>query len=441
MTEKNVINMMQQDIRIPDIVQRKADMAFEKIMAERGEAVEENKEGRKMGKTAAKTGAMKVENRGWKTEKREGIEGEENGRKSAKKKGAKGKNPKTRGLGKRKWKTMWVAVAAAVLVLGTTVCAAYMRWTKGLERQFEATEEEKILLEEQEIAAPASGSATVGNVTVTAQQSIVDKQFAHLSFRVEGYSLDEGEEPGFENISIDINGESVSWNGRFYNGIEQGEDGKSYYADGSEVEETPDGAIIERFVDENGNMEYMVDLLCSGDGEDFIGKTLHVCFRNLGTVEKAAFLPDLEGVWEFDVELKGSDNRKNFTLSEELGDSGATVTYAEISPVSIVVKYQFAAEEIEIPAMDQDGNAYMAKDYAEPPMISGVRLKDGTYLTGILGAGRFGWEDLEKGVYQSAFSTSRIIDTSQVDALLFIKSYPDQNVDLTEENLYIVPVE
>lgn len=33
MTEKNVINMMQQDIRIPDIVQRKADIAFEKIMA------------------------------------------------------------------------------------------------------------------------------------------------------------------------------------------------------------------------------------------------------------------------------------------------------------------------------------------------------------------------------------------------------------------------
>ena len=45
MTEKNVINMMQQDIRIPDIVQRKADIAFEKIMAESKEAGEEDKEG------------------------------------------------------------------------------------------------------------------------------------------------------------------------------------------------------------------------------------------------------------------------------------------------------------------------------------------------------------------------------------------------------------
>ena len=141
------------------------------------------------------------------------------------------------------------------------------------------------------------------------------------------------------------------------------------------------------------------------------------------------------------MELKGSDERKNFTLSEELGDSGATVTYAEISPISIAVTYQFAAEEIEMPAVDQDGNAYMAKDYDEPPMISGVRLKDGTYLTGLFGGGKSGWEDLKKGIYRSVISTNRIIDTSQVDALLFIKSYPEQDVDLSEENLYIVQVE
>ena len=95
MTEKNVINMMQQDIRIPDIVQRKADIAFEKIMAESKEAGEEDKEGMKMGKTVAKTGTVKAENRRRKTEKWEGIKwegikGEENGRKSAIKKGVAG---------------------------------------------------------------------------------------------------------------------------------------------------------------------------------------------------------------------------------------------------------------------------------------------------------------------------------------------------------------
>ena len=71
-------------------------------------------------------------------------------------------------------------------------------------------------------------------------------------------------------------------------------------------------------------------------------------------------------------------------------------------------------------------------------MISGVRLKDGTYLTGLFGGGKSGWEDLEKGIYRSVISTNRIIDTSQVDALLFIKSYPEQDVDLSEENLYIL---
>ncbi|MCI8773505.1 MAG: hypothetical protein HFI50_06175 [Lachnospiraceae bacterium] len=35
---------------------------------------------------------------------------------------------------KRRWKTMWTAVAAAVFALGTmTVCAAYLGWSKGIE--------------------------------------------------------------------------------------------------------------------------------------------------------------------------------------------------------------------------------------------------------------------------------------------------------------------
>ena len=98
MTEKNVINMMQQDIRIPDIVQRKADIAFEKIMAESKEAGEEDKEGMKMGKTAAKTGTVKAENRRRKTEKWEGIKwegikGEENGRKKRNKERGKREEP------------------------------------------------------------------------------------------------------------------------------------------------------------------------------------------------------------------------------------------------------------------------------------------------------------------------------------------------------------
>lgn len=430
MTEKNVIDAMGQDIRIPDIVQRKADMAFDKIRAESVTTGKENKDKRKM--EEMRMGRRKAEEMGT------GKNGMERGK--GKGVNRKRKDGKAGCQGKRKWKMVWVLAAAAVLIMGTTVCAAYLRWSKGLERQFEATEEEKEFLEEQQIAAPAEGSATVGDVTVSAQQSIVDKEFAHLSFRVEGFDLEEGEEPAFEWISFDIDGHTFSWNGRFYNGLQLGEDGKFYYDDGSEAKETPDGAIVERFADENGNMEFMADLF-SDEEVEFIGKTLHVCFTNLGMTKKAGFTPKMEGVWEFDVELKGSDKKKNFTLSEALGDSGATVTHAELSPVSIEVIYQFGAEEIEVEAVDQDGNEYMAKDYAEPPMISGVRLKDGTYLTGIMGAGRFGWVDLEEGIYHAVFSLSRIINTDEVDALLFVKSYPEENVELSEENLYIVPVE
>lgn len=91
-------------------------------------------------------------------------------------------------------KSMWGTVAAAMLALSTvTVCAAaYMNWSSGMEEQFDATDEQKAFLEEQEMVKPMSSSVTKEGVTVTAQQSIADSRFAHLSFRVEGYEVKEG---------------------------------------------------------------------------------------------------------------------------------------------------------------------------------------------------------------------------------------------------------
>lgn len=75
---------------------------------------------------------------------------------------------------KRIRKSMWGTVAAAMLALSTvTVCAAaYMNWSSGMEEQFDATDEQKAFLEEQEMVKPMSSSVTKEGVTVTAQQSI-----------------------------------------------------------------------------------------------------------------------------------------------------------------------------------------------------------------------------------------------------------------------------
>lgn len=71
---------MRSEVIIPDVVQERAELTFEKIRTKEGKRV------------------VKMRSR------------------------------------KRRWKTMWTAVAAAVFALGTmTVCAAYLDWSKGIE--------------------------------------------------------------------------------------------------------------------------------------------------------------------------------------------------------------------------------------------------------------------------------------------------------------------
>lgn len=342
---------------------------------------------------------------------------------------------------KRRRKTIWVLIAAAVFVFGTmTVCAAYLHWSRGIEAEFNATEEQKQLLEEEQYTAPlvsgeTSGSVTEKGVTITPQQSIADSRFAWLSFKVEGYDLEVGKEPCFNYVTIiaddDIEA-PISYYGSFYNGIHWNEKGEAVYEDGS-----PAGEEI--FVNEDGSMEYIVQIDATQYG-GLIGKKVKVQFTDLGTVYKAAFTPDLEAVWSFDFTLKGSDEVRTLTLSEPLDDSGATVIYAEISPISIYVNYDFPLRKETIEGVNENGEPVTSTTFVEAPAVTGVRLKDGTLLTGIVNGGVEGYLDENGEVYTASYALGNILDTEQVDALLFYKAWPEEERALTEEDLYIVPI-
>ena len=283
-------------------------------------------------------------------------------------------------------------------------------------------------------------SVTDAGVTITPILSVTDSQFSRMAFRISGYDLPEGVEPGFEWITID-GVETVSSGGSFYNGMHRDEEGEWKYDDSSDLKENGNGGWIERYVADDGTMEYDLYLVGRSD-QSLIGQKMHLEFQNLGTVEKAAFTPDITGTWAFDIELKGSEETRSLTLNAPLGESGAAVASAEITPISIHVVYHFGAQEIEVEADDATtGEKFTTTMYEEPPALTGVRLKDGTLLTGIMGAGWMGWDKETENVYESCQMTNHILDTEQVDALLFIKSLPDTDRELTEEDLYIVPIE
>lgn len=410
MREKDIMEKMQSEVIIPDVVQERAELAFEKIRKKEGKV-------------------MKMRSK------------------------------------KRRWKTMWIAVAAAVFVLGTmTVCAAYLHWSRGLEAGFDATDEQKQLLEEEQYTAPlnnessgngengnsgrdngnsggnsgdSENSVTVQGVTITPQQSIVDSRFAWLSFKVEGYDLEEGKEPCFQYTTVTVEGDEeavISYYGSFYNGIHSDEEGRPVYEDGSPA----DGEI---FVSDDGSMEYIITVDATQYGENgLIGKNVHVEFTDLGTAYKAEYFPDLEAVWAFDFTLKGSDKVRKLNLSEQLGDSGATVIYAEISPVSIYINYDFPLQEEAIEGINENGEAITSTTFVEAPSVVGVRLKNGTLLPYITNGGVEGYLDESHEVYTCSYALDRILDTDQVDALLFLKNSPSGEGGLTEDDLYIVPI-
>lgn len=302
------------------------------------------------------------------------------------------------------------------------------------------TEQQKVQLEEEHAVTFAMQECTKQGVTITAQQSITDNYFAHIVFRIEGYELAEGAEPAFEWNDISVGGKhDLNWSASFYNGLIAGPDGRAVYADGTPIDYESDERI-EKFVMEDGSMEYMVTLACHNKGE-FIDKPIHVELTNLGTVAKAEYLgTEVEDTWTFDWNLQGKDSTEVYTLQSPLGDSGAVVTKAELSPISIHVEYHFPMTHVTEEGINENGETIYADMLAEPPMLAGVKLKDGTLYPYLMNGGSMGYESEDSETYIVTFATDRVIDVEQVESLLFIKSLPDGPGVPAEENFYVVPL-
>lgn len=398
MKEIEIMEKMQQNIVIPDIVQEKANSAFQRI----------NEKNSKVTRMHS---------------------------------------------GKRKWKLMWIAVAAVTVALGTTICAAaYIHLNSGLEAEFFMTQDKRQFLEEHEYMSHITNGdempagVTEGGVTITPLQMISDNRFAWLSFKVEGYDFEEGVQPEFSMMSIVVDGNRqalVNAYSEFYKGRDY--DGSLlFYEDGAQEKET-NGSHIENYVDEEGNMEYIIEIDGSRYEKGLIGSSVHVTLQDLGTYYQGEFRKVLEAVWEFDIELKGSDDVRKVTLSEPLGDSGAMVVYAELSPISFYIQYDFPLRKEPSDAVDGNGVAVVSETFAKAPEFIGVHLKDGTYMLYVADYGVVGYRNESENVYVAARASVRVIDTSQVDALLFVKDLPirqhDGEYELIRENLYIVPIE
>ena len=228
------------------------------------------------------------------------------------------------------------------------------------------------------------------------------------------------------------------WSAAFYNGLIPGPDGKAVHADGTPL---ADGEEIS-YTMEDGSMEFQIRMMSDLKGA-FLGKPIHVELKDLGIYGGKAedIVVEAEGNWNFDWILTGSDAVKTYELNIPLEDSGATVLKAELSPISVSVTYNFPKQTETEMATDENGEEILHTTYKEVPTFTGVRMKDGTIYTGISNGGISGYLEEDSELYENITALRRVIDVEQVESLLFIRSYPEGDQALTEDNLYFVPVE
>lgn len=297
----------------------------------------------------------------------------------------------------------------------------------------QASDEQQQVLTEKNIAKvyneePDSPSLAVTNngVTIEPDTVIVDERFVYMTFRISGYRAADRMEPGFDMVNVyqgdDPEDESawVNMSGSMYDGIIPDENGTLVYEDGTSIESYEDGSVISHYTDDNGNMEYIIRASAVDKTDSFLGKTMHVEFKNLGTFSKGAFIPAVEGEWNFEINLSDVSSTQNIKVGKIVEGTGFTMEDMDISPISIQVNYSVSEAPVE------------KEDDLGIPEVKGVVLKDGTRIPYLMNPGRLGYADSSKSNAYQIAGFARVVDVDDIASLLVLTSYENEKVEMLE---------
>lgn len=319
----------------------------------------------------------------------------------------------------------FVACICLILLASVTAVAAIRHfWGRGMSGYLKSTDEQQQVLTEQgqaivypELADYSSYQVTDRGVTIAPDTVVVDDNFAYISFKVSGLNVKETDEPAAEldyYLGDDPNSESSWVNGSssFYDGLTIDENGKIAYADGSEAKIGEDGNTICHYIDEDGNLEYIIEIQSVEGLNSILGSTLHVNFSDLGIYSgKCEFESYVSGNWDFTLELPSVSNTQTIEVNKEVPNSNFVIETIDISPVSITVNYKVNGKVKP-----------QAEDCSGIPQFTGFVLKDGTRLPYVANAGSDGFTDDTEEYAVCTRGFDQVIDISQVQALVL---WPD----------------
>ena len=342
---------------------------------------------------------------------------------------------KTNIRGRKSLKTQAAAIVGVCILAASSISATaaiHYYWGRGMNGNLQASDTQQQVLTDIGIAKvyseePDSTSLAVtdNGITVAPDTVIVDDRFVYMSFRISGYSVADGEEPGFDMVDIyqgDDPEDDGSWvnmyGGMMYDGIIPDENGKPVYEDGSPLEFNEDGSIISYYTDSNGDMEYIIQAGIVNLTDSLLGKKIHVNFTNLGVFSRRKFTPAVEGNWNFEMVLPDVSSARDIEVGQRVEGTGFVMESISISPVSMKVNYSV----IEVPEIKEDELGI--------PEVKGVVLKDGTRIPYLTEGGRIGYTDSTGSNAYHMAGYDRVIDVDEVAALIVLTSNENKKVEI-----------
>ncbi len=328
-----------------------------------------------------------------------------------------------------------VIVGVCILAISSisAVAAIHHYWGRGMNGNIQASDEQQQMLTEKNIAKVYSEeqdspslAVTNNGVTIEPDTVIVDERLVYMAFRISGYSVADRMEPGFETVNVyqgDNPEDESAWvnmSGTMYDGIIPDENGVLVYEDGTSIESYEDGSIISHYTDDNGNMEYIIQASVVDRNDSFLGKTIHVEFKNLGTISKGALITAVDGDWNFEINLSDVSSTQNIKVGQKVEGTGFMLEDINISPISIKVNYSVSAAPVE------------KEDDLGIPEVKGVVLKDGTRIPYLINPGRLGYTDSDKSNAYQIAGFARVVDVDEMAALIVMTSYENEKVKTLE---------
>lgn len=406
-----VLSILRENVTIPDCVQNKAENILGRIRAE--SQANKNITDRIRAESQANTN---ISNR---------IYAEDPENKIANRKGS-------FRIGQRKfWKTV-ITAASLIILTATAVTAAYRQWSRSLLSGFQTDSGTLEALEEEQYLRYEGQSVTNQGITVTVNEVLTDNYCAWLTFQVSGFTPDEDAQPGFASMEIYAeDGSSLYGEGSggieygFYDGTIISWDGKAVSDDGSAYTTT----ISSQYLQEDGSLSWQC-LIRSSEAGTLAGREIHVELQGLGECDDTGKIKvSADGTWTFDLTLPGNEEEETYEIGETLENTGAIVQRVSLTPLSAVIYYDLSELHETVDMVNEDAANFV-----------GFKMKDGTlvrYTDGLSGE----YTDDSRENYKEVISYGRILETEEIDCLLFVKDYPEGETASTEDDLYIIPLE